>query len=177
MNTETLGNLVTALRDAQKNPNMVATFTFESWGFPRDADERDGCLRDAFEKDSCDPEYDWEDAIDYEFFNSCIDKVITILPHNCGAPACALGHYALRPDLQDFAHLDHMGSLMLNHFTGSKEAPMGVGDERIAAHFGIEVKQALKLFGSNGCDHAETPGDAADYIEYMFMKRNSDEKE
>jgi hypothetical protein len=78
---------------------------------------------------------------------------------DCGTPACALGHYAARPDLQDFFKLKQNGMLVL---TENDEVPYG---EDEMEHFGIDEKQAAELFGTEGCGNAQTPIEAAEYIE------------
>jgi hypothetical protein len=83
----------------------------------------------------------------------------------CGTPACALGHYAARRDLQRSFKLDDRG------VKTSAGARLGSpAEERpIHDHFGITPEQADELFGMSGCDAAETPIQAARYIE-RFIK-------
>lgn len=87
---------------------------------------------------------------------------------NCGTPACALGHYASRTDLQDvFSLTDTKG---LPHVYGSyiylKNTDVRIGNEHPAVleHFGITEDQAEDLFGACGCNEASTQEDAVAYI-------------
>lgn len=73
----------------------------------------------------------------------------------CGSPACALGHYAFRQDLQSAFTQDTFGP----------QSGIGCASEEVLEHFGITEMQACQLFDSRGCDDANTPTEAADYIE------------
>ncbi len=73
----------------------------------------------------------------------------------CGSPACALGHYAFRQDLQSAFTQDTFGP----------QSGIGCASEEVLVHFGITEMQACQLFDSRGCDDANTPTEAADYIE------------
>ena len=81
----------------------------------------------------------------------------------CGTPACALGHYAARRDVQHTFVLDRDGDVMIG------QACVDF-DNHIPVHFGITGVQAKELFDSDGCDRARTPTQAANYIE-RFIKR------
>jgi hypothetical protein len=85
------------------------------------------------------------------------------IAHPCGTPACALGHYAARRDLQDVFSLSRNGFLV----TKSKALPFEVERE----HFGITEEQEDELFGARGCDNAPTAVAAAEYIE-RFVERH-----
>lgn len=171
MNTQRLSNLATALRDAQQKEAFVETFTFEVWGFSREEDARYGELDEAwplYEQDE-DGFIVHENDVDHDEKNEFINDAVMLIPHNCGAPACALGHYALRTDLQDRFRLADNGQVV---FVDRELTLGGVADGRIAEHFDITIKEAAKFFGSNGCGGAETPGEAADFIE-SFIKNRS----
>ena len=94
----------------------------------------------------------------------------------CGTPACALGHYAVRGDLQNFLKpgLTRWGDPMLKYTAASKEAHYFAyyDDESVMDHFGLEsIDEAEELFGPvEGCGGAKTPIEAAEYIE-NFVKR------
>jgi hypothetical protein len=96
----------------------------------------------------------------------------------CGTPACALGHYAARTDLQrilkvsvlkdshgvPFASMDYFG----------KEAGSGTGywdDGHLPEHFGLTHSELEELFGGDGCDNARTALQAARYIERFVAKK------
>lgn len=78
----------------------------------------------------------------------------------CGTPACVLGHYAHRKDLQDRFGLDKYGSV-IRLDTG---ATIWYDSQVVLNHFGIDTEQAHALFGATGCDDAKTADEAADYI-------------
>ncbi len=90
--------------------------------------------------------------------------------HDCGAPACALGHYAARPDLQDAFSVDGLGELY--HCGVNTLIADGYGPE--AEHFGVTEDEADELFGDEGCGGAFTPDEAADYImAFIEIKRSA----
>lgn len=90
---------------------------------------------------------------------------------DCGTPACALGHYAVRRDLQGIFTLNKTG--YLRRIKGREDGVSGVTDSTILRHFGITHKQAFELFrGDSGCGGALTTTQAADYIE-KFVERHS----
>jgi hypothetical protein len=76
----------------------------------------------------------------------------------CGTPACALGHYAARADLQDEFFINHRGRL---DTIERDELPI-----RLAVkHFGLTEAETDRLFEMWGCGGATTPIEAAEYIE------------
>ena len=101
---------------------------------------------------------------------------------SCGTPACALGHFAARRDLQSFLRLDKKtGELTYVR----KELPsrrarimrwLGAdyADRRVERYFGLTSSEAVRIFSPQGCNHAKTPLAAADYIE-QFCKQKEKE--
>ena len=102
---------------------------------------------------------------------------------DCGTPACALGHYASRRDLQKTFEIQ-VSSTDLGFGETEKRAKLvdtktgsrvyfgdTVGGFTVEKHFGITTEQAEELFGESGCGNAKTPKDAAKYIE-NFVKRH-----
>lgn len=90
--------------------------------------------------------------------------------HNCGTPACALGHFAARRDLQRAFKI-----VKSVNWSGQRIARAYCnGDWDLLtcsiAYFGLTGPQADDLFGPVGCNRAETPAQAASYIE-RFIKR------
>lgn len=85
----------------------------------------------------------------------------------CGTPACAIGHYAHRKDLQKLLKIE----IMYNSYETvakvrySDMRSMTIDDDRILEHFGITAGQAIELFSGGGCGKAKTPKQAARYIE------------
>ena len=72
--------------------------------------------------------------------------------HVDGTPACALGQYAHRTDLQkSFKLALRVGIVFLK--------------STIEDHFGITPAESSLLFCAHGCDDAKTPMEAAMYIE------------
>lgn len=89
--------------------------------------------------------------------------------YDCGTPACVLGHYASRRDLQKSFRLDHdLGCPVTNR---GRDA--GSYDESVHEHFGISDAQSERLFAVNGCDGAQTPKQAQRYIR-KFIDSNGE---
>jgi hypothetical protein len=90
--------------------------------------------------------------------------------HECGTPACALGHYAARRDLQDRFKIvvGAAHSFLANASDGRSVMP---GD--VAGHFAISIHDAGDLFDVDGCGGAKTPAVAAAFIE-AFVARNGE---
>lgn len=90
--------------------------------------------------------------------------------HGCGTPGCALGHYAYRTDLQDDFMLVPVDDGMFVHtavaFRGQK---VEYFSDCVRDHFGIDYVQVGELFAGYGCGEAQTPTEAAEYIE-NFVK-------
>lgn len=80
----------------------------------------------------------------------------------CGTPHCAIGHYAARRDLQNDFHLTFFGRMKC------RERNWNVLD--LAQHFGLSLNETYLLFGSDGCNNAQNPAEAIEYIE-GFMDR------
>lgn len=73
--------------------------------------------------------------------------------HRCGTPACVLGHYAAREDLQSEYKLRQTS-------IGWWANGLGTSEE----HFEISLDQWDELFAIDGCDGATTPAAAGRYI-------------
>jgi len=84
----------------------------------------------------------------------------------CGSPACTLGHYAFRRDLQKTFLLQKDGNLTLRNDNG---LGAWVGDA--SPHFGITFTEAIDLFDIDGCNDAGT--DRKQAIKYIanFIKQ------
>lgn len=104
----------------------------------------------------------------------------------CGTPACALGHYAARRDLQKLLKIkvtyDPIGiyregvTTARVMYLGGRKNHMGSGncmviDEPIQEHFGIDDAENKELFDSTGCGNAKTPKAAARYIERFVARK------
>lgn len=81
--------------------------------------------------------------------------------HDCRTPACALGHYAARKDMQKILCLDSEGELNF--------AKTGVWtshhNKEVLEHFGLNVTESHRLFSGSGCGYARTAIQAAKFIE------------
>lgn len=88
----------------------------------------------------------------------------------CQTPACALGHYAFRTDLQGLLKLGTHDVLFVNPDDGDGDDDSADYDANaILDHFGIDEEEAGMLFSTCGCDGAKTALQAAQYIE-RFVK-------
>lgn len=94
--------------------------------------------------------------------------------HPCGTPGCALGNYAMRQDLQKTFGLTTSPihgrpwlmwkSISLVYFDSLK----------VMDHFGLIDGEAWELFSLAGCNNAQTPEEAADYIEQFVRDKGFD---
>jgi hypothetical protein len=78
-----------------------------------------------------------------------------------GIPTCPLGLYASRTDLQKLLFLNETGNLC----TTGEKWEIEWDDEKISDHFGLSEAQVEILFGREGCGQADTPEQAAAFIE------------
>jgi hypothetical protein len=102
------------------------------------------------------------------------DKFTMLHVHTCGTPACALGHYAARRDLQEMFQLSpttEVGVLTIGVWGATRSTHGWL--TFVAHHFGITDDQAYLLFGGFGCNAAQTPNAAARYIE-NFVARHAE---
>lgn len=95
----------------------------------------------------------------------------------CGTPACALGHYGSRRDLQKLMKIDTQTNAIgkVQHvlvFASRPDAVVDFASEAVREHFGIDGYEASDLFSSTGCNGAKTPKAAAKFIE-QFVKDRS----
>ena len=92
------------------------------------------------------------------------DFRMEVYSNYCGTPACALGHYASRRDLQTAFTFESKyggyGRLYDDHGFS-----VDFIDEDIGQHFDIDYRSCEELFSASGCSNAKTTTDAATYIE------------
>lgn len=98
----------------------------------------------------------------------------------CGTPACALGHYAARTDLQRLLKIEYRKKhgvpyAQLNWFGAKRNNNGGMAcpdydHEKFQQHFGLNYHEMEELFGGDGCGGATTALQAAKYIE-RFVKQ------
>lgn len=99
--------------------------------------------------------------------------------NHCGTPACALGSYAAREDLQRTFRFvrdsdGFFGVTAKGLRDGSISFPLSAREAEVfKRHFDLTPEQADELFGAEGCGKAKTPKHAADYIE-KFIQLNSE---
>lgn len=93
--------------------------------------------------------------------------------YSCNTPACVLGTYAYRKDVQDtFRPLRCYYGIDIK-LKGCSEVVYHDGLE-VQAHFGLDATQAEELFGTKGCGGADNEEDAARFIE-GFIEREEAE--
>jgi len=90
----------------------------------------------------------------------------------CGTPACVIGHYAYRTDLQKAFTLTNHGDIYkiadpVPISTFSTNEP----DITFAKHFDIALDESRNLFGCYGCGEAKTIEEAIAYIEDFIDKK------
>jgi len=105
----------------------------------------------------------------------------------CGTPACVLGHFASRPDLQrlltikyddcpssvdyDAPSVDYDDpSLRFNLYYRDDTEFDFFGDVN-NDYFGVNHLQFEALFGTHGCNNAKTPKEAAKFIRNFVRKQ------
>jgi hypothetical protein len=90
---------------------------------------------------------------------------------DCGTPACAIGHYAARQDLQKLFFIAN-GQMMVHYPNG--DWPIMVDSDKSIVplqHFGITYEEWDELFDVDGCGNAATAIEAAEYIEQFVAKK------
>lgn len=101
----------------------------------------------------------------------------------CGTPACALGHYAFRQDLQSEFRLGRpeqdITSSGISYVEGygnaykrqAADQSIDLCHDRVLRHFGLTYSEVIELFDADGCHRAALPGEAADYIETFVARK------
>lgn len=91
----------------------------------------------------------------------------------CGTPACVLGNYANRTDLQDAFSFEPAQNGEVVSTTGDYVA---YGGKLVQKHFGITTYDAAEIFsGESGCAGAKTPAEAVAFLEAFYAKRIAEE--
>lgn len=86
----------------------------------------------------------------------------------CGAPACVLGHYAAREDLQDDFRVQYRGIISRWQLT---DGGLGYDSIQVRAHFNIRLDESLALFGEYGCGNAKHPEQVSEFINNFVAKK------
>ena len=100
---------------------------------------------------------------------------MTLFGHDCGTPACALGTYGARRDLQRTLFLKRFRSRILGErvwIADSRGRSIGYDSPAVFGHFGISADDADELFSSSGCGGARSPVHAARYIERFVARKD-----
>jgi hypothetical protein len=95
--------------------------------------------------------------------------------HWCGTPACALGHYGARTDLQRKIRIARIpfgfnGTSYFGLRYGNNR-DVGYADDAMLNHFGLERHEAHLLFCPSGCGGAKTTLQAAQFIENFVAQK------
>jgi hypothetical protein len=91
-----------------------------------------------------------------------------LFSYDCKTPACALGNYAHRADLQNRFRLMPMGLALIDG-----RRALACDSEEIRDYFSLSIPEAGELFCSTGCNDAKTPRQAAEYIEFFVDRRRN----
>lgn len=96
----------------------------------------------------------------------------------CGTPACALGHFASRTDLQRILKVvrDPKNGTASMSMYGS-DVPDDWDMDAVNEYFGISHEEHDELFGGEGCGNAKTAKQAAKYIEEFVRERRKKRKQ
>lgn len=161
-NFKRLRNVVTALRDAAKNEKLTRLFSMQQYGYSSHFSTLMSQLEDTAD----------EKCMKTPALVGAYEKLRRerTIPHNCGTPSCALGHFALRGDLQRTFTLTSKGQLVLRK---KKHRSLHADSEEIRDYFGLVDDDAELLFGSEGCNKATTPTEAADFIEAWIKNQEA----
>ncbi len=92
--------------------------------------------------------------------------------HDCGTPACVLGCYAVRHDLQR-TFKPALGYTMSMRLFRDEYRIIGCDSDEVLKHFDIYAEEAMELFGSTGCGGAKTPQEAAAYIRAFVARKEA----
>lgn len=89
--------------------------------------------------------------------------------HPCGTPACAIGNYAQRTDLQDTFCLraGDWGGMNLINTVDDTVAHL---EDEVAEHFDLSEEEAEMLFGQQGCGGATTTEQAIEFLEWYLQR-------
>ena len=97
----------------------------------------------------------------------------------CGTPACALGHYAARTDLQDLLEIQVVRAVnqffdrTVMTYRGIPYSRPCYDSGKVMEHFGLSFRGVSEIFAEDGCEDAHTALGAAEYIE-RFVQRLRD---
>lgn len=85
---------------------------------------------------------------------------------SCGAPACVLGHYAAREDLQDDFKVFGFG--IVHKYGGFS---LGFDSGYVRKHFNLKSDELKSLFGEQGCGNATRAKQVSEYMNNFVAKK------
>lgn len=96
-------------------------------------------------------------------------------PNWCHTPACALGHFAARRDLQAIMRIDTdtFHRPVIRYTSRVNSYILMLGDGILSSYFGIDNREAHDLFAAWGCGRAKTCEAAAQFIEDFVARRRT----
>jgi hypothetical protein len=95
--------------------------------------------------------------------------------HTCGTPSCVLGWLTVLGDRQPFKlGPDPDDDSMQTLLWADTGETISYYSKRFQDHFGLDVDEGYELFGSEGCDGAQTPDDAIAYIRNFMEERGGE---
>lgn len=123
------------------------------------------------------------DRLAYDLRDVNAEKFVQKERDFCGTPACALGHFGARTDLQSLLKIrtrvvDGEKIAGLEYSRGLSEDQdklVSYLDKRVQKYFGIDEGEADRLFGPDGCGNAKSVNAAANFIE-RFVQKNRNKK-
>lgn len=80
----------------------------------------------------------------------------------CGAPACVLGHYCAREDLQDDFSVRYRGIISRN--ANPNDNSLGFDSIEVRRHFDLRFDESHAIFGEYGCRNARHPEQVSEFI-------------
>lgn len=103
------------------------------------------------------------------------DFTMETYANDCGTPACVLGHYASRGDLQSEFRLTSPRINMMKMVRNHAGHALSYVSEEVLTHFGLTPDEADALFSEGGCGQAGDDRDAALQYLRLFLKEREEE--
>lgn len=104
------------------------------------------------------------DAFDMESYGNVV----------CGTPACVLGTYAYRKDVQsEFCLRRDRVYGGIGVFVKGTSEEASYDSDIVQEHFGLDYKETEELFGADGCDSAQSEEEAARFIEQFIADKEA----
>lgn len=95
--------------------------------------------------------------------------------HPCGTPACVIGNYADRRDLQRTFRLPSTRSRSFCDLVVGGRGTSACGPE-VEVHFGLDMWEAYGLFNPYGCGGAKTPRQAVRHLKRFLARKIREQK-